>query len=136
MIVKEFYPVLMVDDVQGLAKFYVANFGFVERFSTDWYVHLQSASSPTCNLALLRGDHETIPPGRKARSGGIVLSFEVANVDHIYTEMKARGLPIVVELKDEPFGQRHFMTTDPAGTLIDVITPIDPSPEFEGFYQS
>ncbi|MEM9268600.1 MAG: glyoxalase, partial [Pseudomonadota bacterium] len=31
---------------------------------------------------------------------------------------------------DEPFGQRHFITQDPNGVLIDVIKPIPPSPEF------
>lgn len=31
---------------------------------------------------------------------------------------------------DEPFGQRHFITKDPNGVLIDVIKPIRPSEEF------
>jgi len=35
-------------------------------------------------------------------------------------------------LRSEPFGQRHFMTVDPAGTLVDVITPIPPAPEYAG----
>ena len=33
-------------------------------------------------------------------------------------------------LRDEPFGQRHFMTHDPNGIYIDVIKPIPPSSEF------
>ncbi|TIL77909.1 MAG: glyoxalase, partial [Mesorhizobium sp.] len=34
-------------------------------------------------------------------------------------------------LRDEPFGQRHFITSDPNGVLIDVIKPIPLSPEFQ-----
>lgn len=46
------------------------------------------------------------------------------------------GLPITLPLRDEPFGQRHFIITDPAGTLVDVIKPIPPSPEFAAMYVS
>ena len=34
----------------------------------------------------------------------------------------------------ERFGQRHFITADPNGVLIDVVTPIPPSPEFAALY--
>ncbi|WP_432254413.1 hypothetical protein [Limimaricola sp. AA108-03] len=32
----------------------------------------------------------------------------------------------------KPSGQRHFIIRDPAGVLIDVITPIPPNEEFVG----
>jgi hypothetical protein len=38
-------------------------------------------------------------------------------------------------LRDETFGQRHFITKDPNGVLIDVIKPIPPSTEFAAQYQ-
>ncbi|TJV16034.1 MAG: glyoxalase, partial [Mesorhizobium sp.] len=38
--------------------------------------------------------------------------------------------PILRTLRDEAFGQRHFITKDPNGVLIDVIKPIPPSAEF------
>ncbi len=34
----------------------------------------------------------------------------------------------------QDFGQRHFITSDPNGVLIDVIKPIPPSPEFAAQY--
>jgi hypothetical protein len=37
-------------------------------------------------------------------------------------------------LRDEDFGQRHFITADPNGVLIDVIKPIPPSAEFAELY--
>ena len=48
--------------------------------------------------------------------------------------MQAAGLPILRTLRDEPFGQRHFITADPNGVLIDVIKPIPPSEEFLSQY--
>ena len=35
----------------------------------------------------------------------------------------------------EAFGQRHFITADPNGVLIDVIKPIPPSAEFAANYE-
>jgi len=37
-------------------------------------------------------------------------------------------------LRDEPFGQRHLITSDPGGVLIDTIKPIPPSTEFAAQY--
>ena len=48
--------------------------------------------------------------------------------------MQAAGLPVLRTLRDEDFGQRHFITADPNGVLIDVIKPIEPSAAFLGQY--
>ena len=37
---------------------------------------------------------------------------------------------VQLALRDEPFGQRHFIVQDPNGVLIDVIQPIPPSEDF------
>ena len=125
-----YYPVLMVDDVAPITAFYVEHFGFRPLFESDWYVHLQSVEDDAVNLAILQGDHETIPPEGRGRAGGVLINFEVENPDAIYKRVKAAGLPIMRTLRDEPFGQRHFITSDPNGVLIDVIKPIPPSKEF------
>jgi len=126
-----YYPVLMVDEVAPIAAFYVEHFGFKPLFESDWYVHLQSAEDETVNLAILQGEHETIPAeGRGGRASGVLINFEVEDPDAVYERVKAAGLPIRRTLRDEPFGQRHFITSDPNGVLIDVIKPIPPSEEF------
>jgi len=126
----QFYPVLMTDDVAGHAAFYQAHFRFRPLFSSDWYVHLQSADNEAVNLAILDGNHSTIPEIGRGRASGLLINFEVEDVDSVFSELRAKGLPILLELRDEPFGQRHFITQDPVGVLIDVIKPIPPSAEF------
>lgn len=54
------------------------------------------------------------------------------DVDDEFEKAKSQNLPIILTLRDEPFGQRHFITSDPNGVLIDVIKPIPPSAEFLG----
>lgn len=133
---KQFYPVIMTGDVPSTASFYVDHFGFRPAFESDWYVHLQSRDDPAVNLAVLQGDHETIPETGRGRVSGLLLNFEVEDVDAEYQRAKASGLPILLPLKDEPFGQRHFITRDQNGVMIDVIKPIPPSAEFLDQYAS
>lgn len=129
-----YYPVLMTDDVAGTAAFYVEHFRFRPLFESDWYVHLQSKEDRRVNLAVLDGRHETVPEQGRGRVSGLILNFEVKDPDAEYERAKASGLPILLELRDEAFGQRHFITSDPNGVLIDVIKPIPPSAEFAAQY--
>lgn len=129
-----FYPVVMTDNVASSAAFYVDNFNFRTLFYSDWYVHLQSQANPAVNFAVLDKDHHTIPEPHRGRTGGVLLSFEIEDVDAEYDRLKSSGADIVLDIRDEVFGQRHFIVTDPNGVLIDVITPIPPSAEFAAQY--
>jgi catechol 2,3-dioxygenase-like lactoylglutathione lyase family enzyme len=134
MKITSYYPVIMTRDVAGTAAFYQAHFGFAVLFTSDWYVHLQSTSDASVNLAVLDGSHETIPAVGRGAVSGLLLNFEVGDVDAEHARLAAAGLPMLLELRDEAFGQRHFITTDPNGVLIDVIQPIPPSAEFAAAY--
>ncbi|WP_127806854.1 VOC family protein [Hydrogenophaga sp. NH-16] len=135
MKITQYYPVLMTDRVEPTAQFYERHFRFVRQFSSDWYVHLQSTDDPAVNLAILDGDHGSIPAGaRGGRAGGLLLNFEVADVDAEYARVQSEGLDVQLGLRDEAFGQRHFIVRDPNGVLIDVIQPIPPSAEFLAQY--
>lgn len=129
-----YYPVIQTDDVAGTATFYREHFRFTPVFESDWYVHLQSSEDESVNLAVLQYDHPTVPePGRR-KAGGVILNFEVDDPDAEYAKVRKAGLDILLELRDEAFGQRHFITRDPNGVLIDVIKPIPPSGEFAAQY--
>ena len=82
------------------------------------------------NIAILQGDHETVPQSVRGKVSGLIINFEVEDVDAEYDKARAAGLTLLLPLRDEPFGQRHFITQDPNGVLIDVIKPIPPSAEF------
>ncbi|RWA66960.1 VOC family protein [Mesorhizobium sp.] len=129
-----YYPVLMTGDVAGTAAFYVKHFRFEPLFTSDWYVHLRSSEDRRVNLGIVQGDHETIPEEGRGRTSSLLINFEVRDPDAVYERATAAGLPILRPLRDEPFGQRHFITRDPNGVLIDVIKPIPPSEEFLAQY--
>ncbi len=129
-----YYPVILTDDVAGTAAFYTDHFRFRALFEIDWYVHLQSREDESVNLGIVRGDHPTVPAGARGRVSGLILNFEVEDPDGEYARAQASGLPILQTLRDEAFGQRHFITADPNGVLIDVIKPIPPSGEYAEHY--
>lgn len=132
----QYYPVIQTNDVAGTKVFYTDHFRFSVLFDADWYCHLQSTEDPQVNLAILKGDHQTIPEQGRGTVNGVILNFEVDDVDTEFQRAQSAGLPILKTLTDEDFGQRHFITCDPNGVLIDVIKPIPPVGEFVDQYTS
>ena len=128
MEITSFYPVLMVDDVATASRFYREVLGFETTFDADWYVSLRFGSG---ELAILDRSHETIPDGFREPVRGLLLNVEVPDAAAEYARMVGDlGLTERLALRDEAFGQRHFIVEAPGGVLIDVIEPIEPSPEF------
>ena len=82
----QYYPVIMTSDVAGTCQFYRDHFGFKTIFDSDWYVHLQSMEDETVNLAVLQGNHETVPEVARSQVSGLILNFEVEDVDEKFIE--------------------------------------------------
>ncbi|WP_374771762.1 VOC family protein [Streptomyces sp. NBC_01310] len=131
-----FYPVLATRDVVASRDFYTHHLGFEVTFEADWYVSLRRPDAPQYELALLDHAHPTVPEGhRVALRGGLLLNFEVDDVDCEYQRLVAEaGLPEVLPLRTEEFGQRHFIIAAPDDVLIDVITVVPPSAEYAAHY--
>ncbi|MEM6710131.1 MAG: VOC family protein, partial [Pseudomonadota bacterium] len=102
----QYYPVIQTDDVAATRAFYLTHFRFQVCFDADWYCHLQSTEDPSVNLAILDGQHETIPEAARGRTTGLILNFEVEDVDVEYESLRHAGVPILKPLTDEVFGQR------------------------------
>jgi catechol 2,3-dioxygenase-like lactoylglutathione lyase family enzyme len=132
----QYYPVLMTDDVAASADFFTRHFGFRAQYEDASYVHLQMGDDPAVNLAILKGDHATIPEQGRGRASGLLLNFEVEDVDAVHDRLTAEGLEPILSLRSEAFGQRHFILQGPEGVLIDIVTPIPPSAEFAASYSA
>lgn len=124
-----FYPVILTEQVAASAAFYKTHFGFETVYEADWYVSLRmSQGGASHELAILDAAHHTIPEAYRRPVQGLILNFEVDDVDAEYRRLiVGEKLPLKLELRDEEFGQRHFITCDPNGVLIDVIKIIPPS---------
>ncbi len=135
MQVSSLYPVICANDVATVASFYTDHFGFETVFASDWYVSLRLPGDTPYELAVLDPNHPSMPAAYRATAKGILLSFEVADVDAVYARLvQERGLTPVHDIRSEEWGQRHFIVADPNGVLIDIITSIPPSEAFLAAY--
>ncbi|WP_197276338.1 VOC family protein [Bacillus sp. JCM 19034] len=127
-----FYPVILTNSIEETSLFYQTHFDFKPIFEADWYVSLQKG---TFELALLNHSHPTIPEGFRAITEGLILNFEVDDVDKLYEDLILKQkLPLHLDIRDESFGQRHFITSDPNGTLLDIIKVIPPDETYNKHY--
>lgn len=128
------YPVLMSDDVARDHRFYADLLGLATAFASDWYVSLAAEGDADVQLGIVARQHDSVPAAHRRTGAGMLVTVEVDDVDAVHARAVARGLPFHVALRDEPWGQRHFITEDPAGVLVDVVTVIEPTPEFAAQY--
>lgn len=131
MSVTSFYPVLMSDDVPTAASFYREVLGFETTFESDWYVSLRLEAF---ELAILAYDHETVPEGYRALPRGVIVNLEVDNANELYQQLTQANVEIFLPLRDEAFGQRHFILIAPDDVLLDIIQPIPPTNEYASSY--
>ncbi len=132
MNVTSVYPVLMSTDVAAAADFYQRVLGLEVTFSADWYVSMRTG---VFELALVDATHPTIPEGHRRPAAGLLVNIEVDDVDVLYRRLTdEHGLRPVLELRDEDFGQRHFIVEGPDGVLLDCIQPIPAVGEFADAY--
>ncbi|MBD0382668.1 VOC family protein [Paenibacillus sedimenti] len=131
-----FYPVILTEQVTVSSAFYKEYFGFDPVFEAEWYVSMKNSNQEASfELAILDAAHPTVPEASRRSVQGLILNFEVDNVDAEYERLiRQAKLPLHLDIRDEEFGQRHFITSDPNGVLIDVITMIPPSEAYSRQY--
>lgn len=127
------FPVLLSSNVQEAAGFYQRYFELVPRFESDWYVQLGHPSQ-AFELAVMTTQHESLPAAAQTPAAGVLLSFEVADAAAEHARLARLGADLVHGLRDEAWGQRHFMLRGPDGVLVDVIERIEPGPEYTAAY--
>jgi uncharacterized glyoxalase superfamily protein PhnB len=49
------------------------------------------------------------------------LTIEVDDVDKVYIDLKIKGVEIKINIRNEPWGDRHFAIQDPNGIEIDIV---------------
>lgn len=69
--------------------------------------------------------------GEKFTGEGIILSFEVADVDAEFARLKAAGVRILEEIRDKAWGERSFVINDPNGVHVYIYKSIPPTPEYQ-----
>jgi len=111
-------PVLIVRDMDATINFYTEILGFDLDFTYgepinhaavswgDW-----SGGKVTVQLSLAPQDCEALPYSQ-------LYFFTDARIDELFQSFTAKGVEVVSEVKDFPWGMREFAIRDPEGPLL------------------
>ena len=128
------FPVFIVNSLSKAKEYYSMNFGFNIAFENEWYLHLVSESG--VQLGFMLPNQPTQPDifHRDYSGKGVIFSLEVDDVDAAYFQAQERQLNIVLDLRSEDWGQRHFSVEDPNGIYLDVVQAIAATEEYQSDY--
>ena len=104
--------------------FYEVFLGFRVAMDEDGMLMLASTSTPTTQIIIAWNSASAVDPELLM----VDVSIEVADVDDAHKRAIAEGLDIVRELRDEPWGVRHFFIRDPSGRTINIASHIARQP--------
>ena len=125
--IEAMFPVMVTSKLDAVKQFYETVFGFNSVFyDSSFYLHLVSPSTGA-QLGFLLPDHASQPEFLHPimNSDGFVISLEVKDAAIAYSEAQKMNLSFAMNLKQEDWGQIHFMLQDPAGFHVDVVQHLE-----------
>lgn len=114
---------IITEKLTETKDFYTTVLGFGVTFENEFYI-LMHTPNREAEISFLLPNHPSQQPlfQHAFQHQGVYLTLEVDNVDQIYQDLKAKGVKIHIDLRDEPWGDRHFAIQDPNGIGIDIVT--------------
>lgn len=113
---------IITSNLKESKVFYCDKLGFTVIFESDWFILLQAPNS-TDRISFLQPNHPSQEPIFQSsfESKGVYFTLEVEDLDEWYQKIKKLGIKIEVEIKEEPWGDRHFSFYDPNGVGLDIV---------------
>ncbi|MEU3552704.1 VOC family protein [Streptomyces fragilis] len=112
---------LNVEDVVASSAFLQDHFGFVEKMAADGFVSL-AREDVSVNVIFLRRGLETLPADqRDDHAQGLILAFEVDDLEGELARLTDAGVPITMPLTVEEWGERAFQVRDPNGVIVQLV---------------
>ena len=118
---------IITEKLRETKLFYTEILDFGISFENEFYILLHTPDH-SAEISFLQPNH----PSQKSvfqspfNGKGVYLTIEVENVDVVYQQLKDKGVPIEIEIRDEPWGDRHFAVKDPNEIGIDFVTYTTP----------
>ena len=103
-----------VSDLKRAAKFYEKTLGLEKKYEYSSYVGFECGG---VEIGLIP------KPKEEQKSDSLSPSVEllVDDVDNVYEKFKGKGVKVIKELHDEPWGGREATLADPDGNIIEIV---------------
>ena len=126
MKIKAIVPVVTTPKLAETREYYTRHFGFEVAFDTDHYLGLRAGPRGSAEIGFMLPDADA----RAFEGSGVTLGLEVEDVDREHARLRAAGLAIVQEPRDNPWGDRSMLVVDPNGVTVYLSHRIAVAPEF------
>lgn len=121
---------ILTTKIKESKDFYTSVLNFGVSFENEFYLLLHTPNKKT-EISFLLPNHPTQQPlFHKPFTGqGLFFTIEVKDIDSLYESIKEKGVTIEIDIRDEPWGDRHFSIVDPNGIGIDIVRYTPPKEE-------
>lgn len=111
---------IITEKLEESKAFYCRLFDCDVIYDSNWFILLRLGHS---ELGFMLPNLEAQAPiFRSAFAGkGVWITIDVDDANTEYQRIAAMGVPIEVKLRDEPWGDRHFVVVDPNGIGVDIV---------------
>lgn len=122
MFSKLFAVCLLVKDFEKSLNFYKDILGLKLKSQEGKFANFELEGT---ELAIFQKDEATVMfPGKyMTRGGGVVLGFQVENLEKVCQDLKDRGVEIFEGPKTTPWGQKVAYFKDPDGNIWEISEP-------------
>ena len=113
---------IVTEKLKETKKFYLEVLGFGVTFENEFYLLLHTPNQDA-EISFLLPNHpsQQLLFQKPFAGQGMYLTIEVDDVDNVYNDLKNKGVEIKIDIRDEPWGDRHFAIQDPNGIGIDIV---------------
>lgn len=117
-------------NVDACRYFYERYFSAKAIFDCGWYVNIRIAGNGP-SIQFMQ-PQEDMP---EFNGKGIMLNFQVDDVDAEHARLMEAGLQTAMPLEDHPWGDRGFSVIDPAGNSVYIYSDREPSDDFKQYHK-
>ena len=112
---------LNVENAEVSAQFLAKHFGFTEVMAAEGFASL-TREDVGMNVIFLRRGMETLPDDqRDVHAAGMILAFEVEDLEGELARLRSEGVAITMPLTAEEWGERAFQVRDPNGVIVQLV---------------
>lgn len=112
---------LNVADPEASAAFLVDHFGFEQAMAADGFASLTRPDAGM-SVVFLRTGLPSLPEDqRDEHAAGLILAFEVDDLEGELARLEGEGVAITMPLTPEPWGERAFQVRDPNRVIVQLV---------------
>lgn len=113
---------IITEKLAATKTFYTEVLGFGVSFENEFYLLLHTPDR-SAEISFLLPNHPSQQPvfQKAFQNQGMYLTIEVGDVDALYAQLKKKKVAIEIDIRNEPWGDRHFAIVDPNGIGIDIV---------------